>query len=1038
MALLDDIMLFLRDHAGYTGDGQGGNGPLPTGDRSTARHLPDMRDLRDLLTRIAQSMGDPSALQTIITDLAGKADLANSGKTFPTRAAAVSAGQAALPAALGQIETREDNYLVLRSPSAFADDPLFDEAPRWGVVLRVPNDAMLEAKADLTNSGKLIGSRAGAVGLGQSALPAALGRIVTREGDYLVWRDPASKADDPLFDTAPQWGVVLRIPSSKLLADEAQSRESRTKSVFEAGGPVALISSGTGVNDIQAVLPPTAQNVGVTLQEDMQVMFRAPATNTGPCTLMGVPLLDNDGAALVASDLLSGRRYYARYSLSDGAHFRLVGGTVQRRDVLAENKLLKTALGSLAEISGSYTPLIAMLDKVGLWLDFTDPANLWQSPAKSVPVVRGQHYIGYVEDKSGNGFDYKADANINRPQFIVENGRGFARFAPGTNSATAQFLRGVRSDLTKDQDCISVFALVRYRGVTGNRSVSTHSTGGNAAVSRIALQVTGGRPNGQARLDDATSRQVWSYAATGWNRTEDEWIILELQADTVDGLLSLFTNGRITADGTVSLDIGDPFNSSQEAGTFISSPSNRLDGDIAAIVEMRGQLSLAERRGVHRYLAGLVGDVSLGDLQRYDPSGPMNAVFFWFNAPNVVRASGNDYLVGGVDASGNILASVFGFDNNGALTGMSNHVLHTRLEIDDHNIPSFATLADGNVIAVYSKHNGDGATWLTKTVTPGDYSQWTAPVDIGPQIHTTPGHSYLVSYNFLFRHSGEGGRLYYVHREGDRTAAGSSSILTQEYWVISWSDDNGATWTRGRKLWGPQRPYTRVWSNGVDRLDFFFNDSHPEADTTNRVHHCYLKGGNFYKSDGTLIGTMDSVLPLNLNADPTLVFDADLAGVGNAWVWDLTYDRATGNPIGTFVVFEPGYVRNDYYQARWTGSAWSVKKITDAGPSLTPALISYAGGVVTDPENPNRVFASVMLDTNGALTEDRNIGTYQICRFDTVNGGNTWTRTWLTRGDKAAFRPVLAPGSRKLFYVTGDYGPHYTEYFTEVRWLDVS
>lgn len=114
------------------------------------------------------------------------------------------------------------------------------------------------------------------------------------------------------------------------------------------------------------------------------------------------------------------------------------------------------------------------------------------------------------------------------------------------------------------------------------------------------------------------------------------------------------------------------------------------------------------------------------------------------------------------------------------------------------------------------------------------------------------------------------------------------------------------------------------------------------------------------------------------------------------------------------------------------------QKVTDAGSTLTPTLISYAGGVVTKPENPNRVVVSVLLDANGALTEDRTIGTYQICRFDTVNEGNTWTRTWLKRGEKVALRPGLAPGSGKLFYVSGDYGLHYTEYFTKVRWLDVS
>lgn len=77
MALLDDIDRLLRDHVGYTGDGQGGNGALPVGDRSTRRHFPDQRTLRELLKIIAQTMGDPEALQEILTDLGGKANLAD-------------------------------------------------------------------------------------------------------------------------------------------------------------------------------------------------------------------------------------------------------------------------------------------------------------------------------------------------------------------------------------------------------------------------------------------------------------------------------------------------------------------------------------------------------------------------------------------------------------------------------------------------------------------------------------------------------------------------------------------------------------------------------------------------------------------------------------------------------------------------------------------------------------------------------------------------------------------------------------------------
>lgn len=213
MALLDDIERLLRDHTGYTGDGQGGNGPLPVGDRSTARYFPDMRTWREILKLIAQTMGDPSALQDILTQVAAKADIANSGKTFVSRAAAVSAGQGALPSSLGQITTREGNFLVVRSPTAGADDPLFDTAPRWGVVGRYPNDSVVAGKADLANSGKMFDSREAAVAAGQDALLSSLGMITTREDGNLVLRT-ATATWDALFPTGARWGVSATYPET--------------------------------------------------------------------------------------------------------------------------------------------------------------------------------------------------------------------------------------------------------------------------------------------------------------------------------------------------------------------------------------------------------------------------------------------------------------------------------------------------------------------------------------------------------------------------------------------------------------------------------------------------------------------------------------------------------------------------------------------------------------------------------------------------------------------------------------------------------
>lgn len=796
---------------------------------------------------------------------------------------------------------------------------------------------------------------------------------------------------------------------------------------------IALTTTGAGGNAIEASLP--ASYAGVTLADETVVSFRAAADNTGPVTLMGLPLRYSDGVSELANgELRLGRRYLATYSTFGGAHFRLMSGGLTRAEVNQTTVALRGALASMAEAAGSYSPLIPLLDRIGLWIDFTDRHSLFQDAGGTIPVRRDGDRIGRVLDRSGNNYHFAAENDTRRPAWRQgsKGSRGVAEFA-GTLQSNAQYLTGTKNNLTPNRQKITSFVLASYENQGGNQTFINHSISGNTQIARLTLQVTNGRPNLQVRTDDATSLRAESWALLGqnWNYKAGDWIVLEGQVDVPGGTAALWTNGHNSLDGIVHLIPDTAFEASGEAASYISHPTNRLRGRIAAIVEIVGDLSERDREGIYTYFRSIAEGVEVGNLERYDPTGPLPVVFFWFNAPNVIRVASGEYLVGGVDPGGTVMAGHYNFN-----AGTIRHAaLHRMLEIDDHNIPSFAQMPDGTVIAVYSKHNGDGGTWLTKTITPGDYSAWTAPVDIGPQIHTMPGHSYLVSYNFLFRHSGEGGRLYYVHREGDQTAAGGASILTQEYWVISWSDDNGATWTRGRKLWGPQRPYTRVWSNGVDRLDFLFNDSHPNADMTNRLHHCYLKGGNFYKSDGTLIGGMDA-LPLDLNTGPTLVFDADFSTVGNSWVWDLTYDHATGRPVGTYVTYRNNYADLDYYQCRWNGTAWTRHHITAVGASLSPNHNVYAGGVVQDPTNINRVYCSVMVDASGAVTKDRNVGVYQIFRFETADGGATWTRAQLTHERQHAFRPVLAPGGR-LFYVTGEYGPHYTEYFTEVRSLDV-
>ena len=78
MPLLDDIQRVWRRFQRYTGDGLPNppvGHPLSSGgDPRSGIYNPDKTEIRDLLVSIAQTLGDPSALASILTQLDGKAD----------------------------------------------------------------------------------------------------------------------------------------------------------------------------------------------------------------------------------------------------------------------------------------------------------------------------------------------------------------------------------------------------------------------------------------------------------------------------------------------------------------------------------------------------------------------------------------------------------------------------------------------------------------------------------------------------------------------------------------------------------------------------------------------------------------------------------------------------------------------------------------------------------------------------------------------------------------------------------------------------
>lgn len=157
----------LREHEGYTGDGRGGVGELPIGDRSTARKVIEKRDLRQVLlageTNV-QAAIDAAAQATAAADDAKTAMLDVQGVTFFAASVQTLLANTGAHATGAIFVTRREGY----SYEVVASDP--DLTTAGGANLR----------ALPTSGGTLRPEQFGAVGDGIADDTAAFRRMLSR------------------------------------------------------------------------------------------------------------------------------------------------------------------------------------------------------------------------------------------------------------------------------------------------------------------------------------------------------------------------------------------------------------------------------------------------------------------------------------------------------------------------------------------------------------------------------------------------------------------------------------------------------------------------------------------------------------------------------------------------------------------------------------------------------------------------------------------------------------------------------------------
>ena len=348
------------------------------------------------------------------------------------------------------------------------------------------------------------------------------------------------------------------------------------------------------------------------------------------------------------------------------------------------------------------------------------------------------------------------------------------------------------------------------------------------------------------------------------------------------------------------------------------------------------------------------------------------------------------YGKNGEALDGNIEITAYDLKNHRSLGTV---VLHKKLEADDHNAPALLVLEDGNLLAMYSRHNTDSLIryCISKS---RDGLKW-EPEKIIPR----PGGVTYSNLHFLKAENNGKGRIYDFYRGGDRTP----------YYIFS--DDQAKSWQDGHhfltfeKKW----PYVKYVSDGEQKIHFITTESHPIFWGCS-IYHGYFEGGKVFDSYGKLIRdlTEGPVNPVEL----TKIYQGD--SLNNAWTIDIALD---GNDFPYIVYSVKNSVDHIRYRyARWNGKAWDDHFLAYAGRALYEVELNYSGLAALDPDDPDAVYISTDADPvteSPLISEADSSRHFEIFKGTTADSGATWSWEALTGNSvRDNVRPIMPRGDQ--------------------------
>ncbi|WP_010422799.1 BNR-4 repeat-containing protein [Anaerophaga thermohalophila] len=401
-----------------------------------------------------------------------------------------------------------------------------------------------------------------------------------------------------------------------------------------------------------------------------------------------------------------------------------------------------------------------------------------------------------------------------------------------------------------------------------------------------------------------------------------------------------------------------------------------------------------------------------------------DAAWCWFSDPRAIQlqhSSGSKIIAGGVSKNGSVVA--FSYDMR--KENIEKGIIHPYLEVDDHNNPAFLELPSGDILSFYTRHHNEDL-FMSKTVFAGNITQWEEPrkIEIMNNDEEERYGSPRYTYANPFMLSAEKNRIFLFGRwMGFKP-------------VMIWSDNQGENWSNSRVVICPQpfdsgnRPYVKYYSDGKTRIHMAFTDGHPRNEPLNSIYYAYYEKGRFYRVDGSLICTIDS-LPFEPR-EATLVYKANSKD-GRAWIYDIKADE-NGYPVIAYVRY-PTEEDHIYHYTRYNGKNWDDDELCHAGKWFpqTPSgqrerEPHYSGGLAISLSDVSTVF----------LSREMN-GIFEIQKWYRTEN-KEWKHSSITENsDYDQVRPVVPWGmdhhDSAVLWMENEEYIHYTNYSSRIKIL---